>query len=244
MIESFVSGIDVHSFNASKIFHVPIEEVIEEAKANKEDQKSTMRYMGKKVVHASNYAMGPQTFSDNLATEEIFMSQSECKRLLQNYQDRFPGLKRWHRSIEEEVQATRTLFNLFGRPKKFLGEMNDALFRNAYSYKPQSTVAELLNRGTIKMANDPRLGKDGFDIRLLTTVHDSDVFQFHKSQIPNLRQILLIIKDHMTHTFTYKGNSFTIGLDAKIGTQWAGNTAGIDQLNQDEIDKEIQKIVI
>jgi uracil-DNA glycosylase family 4 len=40
MIESFVSGIDVHSFNASKIFHVPIEEVIEEAKANKEDQKS------------------------------------------------------------------------------------------------------------------------------------------------------------------------------------------------------------
>jgi len=242
MIESFLSGIDVHSFNASKIFHVPIEEVIAEAKANKEDQKSTMRYMGKKVVHASNYSMGPQTFSDNLAKEEIFMSQSDCKRLLQNYSDRFPGLKRWHRSIEEEVQATRTLFNLFGRPKKFLGEMNAQLFRNAYSYKPQSTVAELLNRGTIRMANDPRLGKDGFDIRLLTTVHDSDVFQFHKSQIPNLQQILMIIKEHMTHTFTYKGKSFTIGLDAKIGTQWAGNTAGIDKFTQEEIDKAIQKI--
>jgi len=242
MIESFVSGIDVHSFNASKIFHVPIEEVIAEHHANKEDQKSTMRYMGKKVVHASNYNMGPQTFSDQLAVEEIFMSQSECKKLLTNYTDRFPGLKRWHRSIEEEVQATRTLYNLFGRPKKFLGEMNPALFRNAYSYKPQSTVAELLNRGTIKIANDPRLGKDGFDIRLLTTVHDSDVFMFHKSQIPNLLQILLIIKEHMTHTFTYKGKSFTIGLDAKIGTQWAGNTAGIDHFTQEEIDKAVKKI--
>jgi len=242
MIESFVSGIDVHSFNASKIFHVPIEDVIAEHHANKEDQKSTMRYMGKKVVHASNYSMGPQTFSDNLAKEEIFMSQSECKKLLTNYTDRFPGLKRWHRSIEEEVQATRTLFNLFGRPKKFLGEMNPALFRNAYSYKPQSTVAELLNRGTIKIANDPRLGKEGFDIRLLTTVHDSDVFMFHKSQIPNLLQILLIIKEHMTHTFTYKGKSFTIGLDAKIGTQWAGNTAGIDQFTQEQVDKAIKKI--
>ena len=242
MIESFESGIDVHSFNASKIFNVPIEEVIHEAKTKKVDQKSTMRYMGKKVVHASNYSMGPQTFSDNLAVEEIFMSQSECKRLLQNYQDRFPGLKRWHRSIEEEVQKSRILYNLFGSPRRFLGEMGPALFRNAYSYKPQSTVAELLNRGMIKCVNDPRLGKDGFDIRMLTTVHDSVVFQFHKSQIPNLLQILLIIKDHMTHTFTYKGRSFTIGLDAKIGKQWAGKTVEIDKFTQDCIDEAFEKL--
>jgi len=232
----------LHSFNASKIFNVPIEDVIHEAKTKKADQKSTMRYMGKKVVHASNYAMGPQTFSDNLAAEEIFKSQSECKRLLDSYSDRFPGLKRWHRSIEEEVQKNRVLYNLFGRPRRFLGEMNAALFRNAYSYKPQSTVAELLNRGMIKVVNDPRLGKDGFDIRCMTTVHDSFVFRFHKSQIPNLPQILLIIKDHLTHTFTYKGKSFTIGLDAKIGTQWAGNTAEISKFTQEECDKAIEKI--
>ena len=244
MIESFLSGIDVHSFNASKIFNVPIEEVIEEARTKKVDQKSTMRYMCKKVVHASNYSMGPQTFSDNLAKEEIFKSQSECQVLLNNYTDRFPGLKRWHKSIEEEVQSTRTLYNLFGRPKRFLGEMNAALFRNAYSYKPQSTVAELLNRGLIKMANDPRLGKAGFNIKLLTTVHDSVLFQVHKSQFSNLLQILLIVKDHMTHTFTYKGKSFTIGLDAKVGTQWAGNTAEISKFTQEEIDKALKKIEV
>lgn len=242
MIQSFESGIDVHSFNASKIFNVPIEDVIKEAKEKKADQKETMRYMGKKVVHASNYAMGPQTFSDNLAKEEIFMSQSECKKLLDQYTDRFPGLKRWHRSIEEEVSKDRVLYNLFGRPRRFLGEMNAALFRNAYSYKPQSTVAELLNRGMIKAVNDPRLSKLGFDIRCMTTVHDSFVFRFHKSQIPNLLQILMILKDHMTHTFTYKGKSFTIGLDAKIGTQWAGNTADISTFTQEAVDKAIEKI--
>lgn len=242
MINSFESGIDVHSFNASKIFNVPIEEVIHEAKTKKVDQKSTMRYMGKKVVHASNYSMGPQTFSDNLAVEEIFMSQSECKKLLQSYQDRFPGLKRWHRSIEEEVQRTRILYNLFNSPRKFLGDMGPALYRNAYSYKPQSTVAELLNRGMIKCVNDNRLGKDAFDIRMLTTVHDSCVFQFHKDKIPNLLQILFIIKDHMTHTFTYKGRSFTIGLDAKIGRQWAGETAEIEKFTQKAIDEAIEKI--
>jgi uracil-DNA glycosylase family 4 len=242
MIESFESGIDVHSFNASKIFNVSIEEVIHEAKTKKSDQKSTMRYMGKKVVHASNYSMGAQTFSDNLAAEEVFISQAECQKLLQNYQDRFPGLKRWHRSIEEEVSKARVLYNLFNSPRRFLGEMGPALFRNAYSYKPQSTVAELLNRGLIKIANDSRLGRNGFDIRLLTTVHDSLLFQFHKSKIPHLVQILLIIKDHLTHTFTYKGRSFTIGLDAKIGTQWAGNTASIDIFDQTHVDEAIKKL--
>jgi len=241
MIESFLSGVDIHSFNASKIFNIPIEQVMEEAKKNKGG--FTMRDMGKRIVHASNYAMGPQTFSDNLAKEEIFKSQAECKQLLNRYSDRFPGLKRWHRSIEDEVQATRILYNLFGRPRRFLAPMNAALFRNAYSYKPQSTVAELLNKGMIKMSNDQRLGKDGFDIRMLTTVHDSVIFQFHKSQIQNLSQILMIVRDHMTHTFTYKGKSFTIGLDAKIGTQWAGNTVEITDFSQSVIDEAIKKIL-
>lgn len=242
MITAFESDIDVHSFNASKIFDVPIEEVIEEAKTKKVDQKSTMRYMGKKVVHASNYQMGPQTFSDQLAAEEIFKTQSECKRLLDAYTDRFPGLPRWHRSIEEEVKRTRVLYNLFNRPRRFLGLMNSKLFRNAYSYKPQSTVAELLNRGSIKMANDPRLGPDGYNLKLLTTVHDSDVFLIHKSQLDYFLQVLLIIQDHMTHTFTYKGKSFTIGLDAKIGHQWAGRTAEISKFTQPEIDKALDMI--
>ncbi len=241
MIEAFESGVDVHSFNASKIFNIPIEDVIYEAK-NKKGSGHTMRDMGKRVVHASNYNMGSQTFSDNLATEDIVMSISECKQLLQNYSDRFPGLKRWHRSIEEEVMATRILYNLFNRPRKFLGEMNPALFRNAYSYKPQSTVAELLNRGLIKCANDPRLDKNNYDIRFNTTVHDSAVFSFHKNQIPNLLSILLIIKDHMTHTFTYKGKSFTIGLDAKIGKSWAGKTAEISQFTQEAVDNAFIKL--
>lgn len=242
MIAAFESGVDVHSFNASKIFGVSIEEVIEEARTKKVDQKKTKRYLGKKVVHASNYNMGPQTFSDNLAKENVFMPQKECKQLLDAYSARFPGLHRWHKLIEEEVQRTRILYNLFGRPKRFLGLMNAALYRNAYSYKPQSTVAELLNRGSIKIANDPRLGQDGYDIDLMTTVHDSDVFQFHKKYASELLNILLIIKDHMTHTFTYKGKSFTIGLDAKIGYQWAGRTAEISDFTQENVDKALETI--
>ena len=194
------------------------------------------------ITGNSNYNMGPQTFSDNLATENTFMSQSECKILLQNYQDRFPGLRRWHKEIEAEVRANRVLYNLFNRPRRFLGMMNAALYRNAYSYKPQSTVAELLNKGMIKMSNDPRLGPDMYDIDMLTTVHDSTVFQFPIEQAKNLLTILQIIDDHMRYTFTLFGRSFTIGLDATIGFRWKGNNAEIARFDQESVDKALEKI--
>ena len=242
MIAAFESGIDVHSFNASKIFDIPIEDIIAETHDKKIDQKKTKRYMGKKVVHASNYGMGGPTFSDNLAKENIFMSIAECRDLLLNYNLRFPGLKRWHGLIEQEVRENRILYNLFGRPKKFLGLMNSALYRNAYSYKPQSTVAELLNNGAIKIANDPRLGANGYDLPLITTVHDSIVFYCHKRFIPQFHFILQIIKDHLTHTFVHKGKSFTIGLDAKIGYQWAGKTVEIDDFSAEKVSQAFNKL--
>jgi len=231
MIEAFESGIDSHTFNASKIFEVDIESVTK-----------AQRTMGKKVVHASNYGMGPQTFSDNLAKEEIFMSQSECKTLLEAYHERFPGLHRWHQEINDTIYRTRMLYNMYGRPKRFLGVINPHLLRNAYSYIPQSTVAELLNKGSIKIADDPRLGTSLHDIDLLLTVHDSDLFQFHINKKANLLDILLIINDHMMHTFYHKGRSFTIGLDAKIGFNWGYDMAEIAVFDKENVEEALHKI--
>jgi hypothetical protein len=120
--------------------------------------------------------------------------------------------------------------------------MNRQLFGSAYAYKPQSTVAELLNRGTIKIANDPMLGRNHYDIDLLATVHDSDVGQWNICNAENLLEILLRIRDHVTHTFIYKGRSFSIGLDAKIGFQWAGKTAEIFPFTKENCEIALHKI--
>ena len=209
MIQSFLSGIDVHSFNASKIFDVDIDSVTK-----------NQRNMGKRVVHASNYHMGPQTFSDNLAKDNIFISTAECKKLLIAYQNRFPGLRRWHESIDAEVSQTRILYNLFGRPKRFLGMLDDTTFRNAYSYKPQSTVAELLNRGMIKIYHDPFFKKPEHEFKFLATVHDSILFMTPIKHIKHLPNVYQQMHKHLSHEFTYKGRSFIIGLDGKVGTSW------------------------
>lgn len=229
MIHAFESGIDIHSYNASKIFGVPIEDVTK-----------NQRQMGKKVVHASNYNMGPQTFSDNLAKEEIYMTKGECAKLLNAYQTRFPGLKRWHKQIDIDVSTTRTLYNMFGRPKKFLGMLNLITFMSAYSYIPQSTVAELLNRGMIKWYEDVYFSQ--YDWNFLATVHDSVLWQLHKSHAHKLYELLQRVKLHMTHTFIHKGREFTIGLDAKIGTYWGKGMVELHNFDKETVNNALNQL--
>lgn len=236
MIEAFESGIDVHVYNACNIFGLDLEEFYKLPKA----KQKKLRDMGKRVVHASNYNMGPQTFSDSLAKDGIFMSQRECKKHLDAYRRRFPGLARWHKSIDDEVSRTRMLYNMFGRPKRFLGDLNPNTFRSAYAFKPQSTVAELLNKGLIKVVNDPFYLTH--DIQMLTTVHDSIVFQGPHSELPNLQQILTRTASHMHHEFTYKGRSFSIGVDATIGPRWATGNVELANSEQPTIDAALKQL--
>lgn len=224
MIHAFESGVDIHTFNASKIFNIHMSDVT-----------GFQRQMGKKVVHASNYAMGPQTFSDNLAKDGIFMSKSECAKLLKAYNNRFPGLSRWQDSIKTEVSSNRILYNMFGRPKRFLAMMDDSLFRNAYSYIPQSTVAELLNRGMIKMYKDPLFNVPAFEMKMCVTVHDSVGIMTPIKNAKYMPELLRQINLHMHHEFTHKGRTFAIGLDAKIGTYWGKGMIEIPNFSDDAV---------
>lgn len=230
MMRAFTSGIDVHTYNAAEIFHITMEEVTKEH-----------RNLGKRVVHASNYAMGPMTFSDNLAKDDYFLSMGECRNLLNAYAKRFPGLPRWQKSIDQEVSKTRMLYNLFGRPKRFLGMLNSAMFRNAYSYIPQSTIAELLNRSLIKMYEDPWFTES--NIQFLTTVHDSVVLQFPKQEKENLsfvQELCQKVQEHLSHTFTVKGRSFMIGLDGKIGYAWGRDYVELPDFSIPVIENALQ----
>jgi DNA polymerase-1 len=232
MMEAFESKVDVHTFNASKIFHVEMEDVTK-----------TQRNLGKRVVHASNYGMGPQTFSDNLAKDDWFVPPKECKELLNAYASRFPGLKRWHKEIDDTLYRTRTLYNLFGRPKRFLGRLDAATTRSAYSYIPQSTVAELLNRGMIKLYDNPTV--DHTNYRMLATVHDSVVLQIPfrgEATHESIHHLLEIVSQELTHTFVYAGREFTIGLDAKLGFTWAGGTIELHDFSLESIDHVLTEL--
>ncbi len=207
LLDIIDSGKKVHTYNASIIFGVPESEV-----------NPILYKLGKMVVHARNYRMGATTCSNNWALQGIFKTIAETKSLLTSYDVRNPRLGRWQEDIITQVKKTRKLYNLFGRMKQFHKPLNDAVFGNAISYKPQSTVAEDVNRSAIRVSNDEKLLR--FDFDLLVTVHDSIILQIHKSHTDELPEFCRMIKANMSHEFNYQGIKFVIDIDAKIGDNW------------------------
>ena len=89
LIDLFDKGVDIHKHVASWIFNKPVEQVTT-------GDKESEREIAKHLIHASNYGIGPRTFS-----KVASISESQSKLLLQKYFDTFPKIKAWHIQIQQ-----------------------------------------------------------------------------------------------------------------------------------------------
>lgn len=139
-----INGIDRHKKLAMAIFRLS-----ENHYTEKEWKDSIERYLGKKTRHANNYGMKGGTMSDSLAKEGISMTAAQCQGILDIVNQVDPSVKGvFHYGIEQQLYNTRTLQTPFGRERQFFGMRggdnsgNQKIFREAYSYIPQSTVGD------------------------------------------------------------------------------------------------------
>ena len=115
-----------------------------------EQWKDSMeRYLGKKIRHANNYGMKGNTMSDALAKEAISMTPPSCQALLDIANMLDPSIKGvFHAYVEKELTDYRILRTPWGRERQFFGLRsgdaggNSKIYREAYSYIPQSTVGD------------------------------------------------------------------------------------------------------
>jgi DNA polymerase-1 len=186
MMQVFENGEDIHTLTATLM--------------------KTDRQTAKTINHASNYAMGPEKLGLLLG-----ISRKEAEVLRESYHAIYPGIRSvFHKGVEEQMRSKHFLVNLFGRRRLFMEQWDEELLRAGYAYIPQSTVAELTNRGLLRIY---QTGK--YD--LLAQVHDSVVLQVKKST--TLRE-LKELKGLMEETLEYKSRSFVIPAEVKIGPNW------------------------
>lgn len=216
-IDLFNSGWDVHWYNAQKIFSIP-DEVTYEPKAKYKDpitdQWHTMkmlRNIGKTVVHAGNYGMGPKMLQTILAREGVLLPFMKCRKLLNTHRTRNPLLLEWQRGIREEIKATRMLVSSGGRIRYFMGRMGDSTFKAAYAFSPQNTVGEMLEEA-IQDIDDNVLW-----FQNLLNVHDEVVGQIHPW---DLGRTIPAIRKYMERTLVIHGKELTIPCDFSVGPSW------------------------
>ena len=195
LIRVFEEGGDIHRKNAANIFKVREEEVTKE-----------QRDMAKRIVHASNYGMGPNTFAKNAG-----ISVADSKKLLNQYFATYPGIVNWHNETKAKVKKTRKLITPFGRVRYFYSRWDESMFKEALAYVPQSTVADLLNQGLLCVYGHKW-------IELLAQVHDSILVQVPTERV---EEAILIIKCCLDVSVDIGGKTLRIPSDFKYGENWA-----------------------
>lgn len=196
LIRVFNEGGDIHRRNAANIFACDISAV-----------SDVQRQLAKRVVHASNYGMGPRTFSRTAGISEI-----ESTRLLNQYFATYPGIKRWHLEIATKLKRSRILVTPLGRKRIFFNKWQEATVKEALAYVPQSTVADIVNKGLIRLHED---GSKRMDI--LLQVHDSVLVQTPKDM---LEDSIRRIKEAFTVPVEINRRTLVIPVDFKVGNNW------------------------
>lgn len=187
---------DVHKLKAAQVFGIPVDLV-----------NAQQRKFGKTIRHAENYSAGPGV----LATK-LNISNNEAKTLLAQSAASCPMLHVWHGRIREELRVYRSLTNLLGRKHKFLDRWGDSLFRSAYSYIPQSTVGDLLNRALVNYYH-----KYGPEDEIALQLHDAIYIIVPDHLIERGKERL---RECMSIPLTVNRETFRIDVDFKVGKSW------------------------
>jgi DNA polymerase-1 len=240
MIAAVESKEDIHARTASLITGLPVDIILRESKivGHHTDPDTILelrrtnipeiedlaiflprifscRQAGKKSNHALNYIMMFRRFA--LENE---IPEDDAKKIVAGYHRSYPGLELWYDRIKTELSKDRILTNCFGRSRRFLNEWSDDLIRDAVSFIPQSTVADIKNEALIKIYDDEE--DFMYKIDLMAEVHDSILMQYPINNWLDMAKAVLRCRDYMNPVMTYSARSFKIGTDMKIGTSWGG----------------------
>jgi DNA polymerase-1 len=145
----------------------------------------------KSFAHGTHYLGTPQGLSGRLG-----LTVREAEKTQAWYFGKYPKIKQWQNRIIDFIKAKHYVQNAFGFRRHYFGRIDEATFREAIAWIPQSTVALYINRIWLNLYEQYPT------IEVLLQVHDSLVGQFpshlRDTCLENLRsasQVVIPYKD-------------------------------------------------
>jgi DNA polymerase-1 len=164
-VDAFERGGDIHRQTAAVIFGVAEGDVTPE-----------MRARAKTINFGTIYGQGSFALSRMLG-----ITQDEAKTFIQQYFERFAGVRRWLDATVEEARQRGYVETLFGR-RRYITELKDKNFnirafgeRTATNSPLQGSAADLIKIAMIRI--HAALPAAGIKARMLLQVHDELVFE-------------------------------------------------------------------
>ncbi len=201
MIEAFKNGRDIHSTTAAKIFKKPLEEV-----------DSDMRRIAKSANFGIIYGISAFGLAENLS-----ISRTESKEIIDAYFTEFPAVKRYMDHIVNVAREQEYVTTILGR-RRYLRDINSRNItirgfaeRNAINAPIQGSAADIIKIAMIRIHD--WLIKEKMKTKMIMQVHDELVFDVHESELD-------VVKEKVVH---FMENAISLEVPLEVGTGVGNN---------------------
>lgn len=180
------------------------------------------RFMCKRIGHGSNYVGTPRTIS-----HETTVPIANVQDFQDRYFAAFPAHRRWHHWVAEQLATQGYLVSLMGRKRWFMGRHDDdATLREAVAFDPQSSIADLLNRGLFRLWWKQQTDPTNYPIDVLLQVHDAALIEYPEDADESvlLPRLLATIETPITLKHGPDTRTLLIPSEAEIGWTWGKAT--------------------
>ena len=178
LISAYHEGDDIHRITASKVFHVPFDEVTPLQRRNAKAVNFGI------VYGMSNYGL----------SQDLSISVSEAKEYMSKYFETYPGVRSYQERVIQEAKNKGYSETLFGRrrpiPELKAGNFMMRQFgeRVAMNAPIQGTAADIMKIAMINVFF--RLKKENLRSRLILQIHDELVIETSPDEQDKVKDIL------------------------------------------------------
>ncbi|NEA33007.1 DNA polymerase I [Streptomyces sp. SID13031] len=178
LIDAFNSGEDFHSVTAARVFSVEAGEVTQEMRAK---------------IKAMNYGLAYGLSAYGLS-QQLKIGVDEAKGLMDEYFERFGGVRDYLRSIVLEAGKSGYTETILGR-RRYLPDLTsdnrqrrEMAERMALNAPIQGSAADVIKMAMLKV--DASLKSSGLKSRMLLQVHDELVFEIAPGERETLEELV------------------------------------------------------
>ena len=178
LVDAFRRGDDIHTLTASQVFGVPPLMVT-----------ADHRRQAKVVNFGIVYGLSPFGLSQNLG-----ITTTEAKQFIDNYFEKYAGVRRYLDNTLEEARRTMKVRTLFGRirPMPDINSKNSLqrgfAERTAVNTPLQGTAADLIKIAMIRI--DQAIRERELKSRMTLQVHDELVFEVPEEEVDIMRSLI------------------------------------------------------
>lgn len=202
LIEAYNEACDIHRITASKVFHVPLDEVTK-------TQRSNAKAVNFGIVY------GISSFG---LSQDLSISRKEAEQYIKEYFESYPGIHKCLEKFVADAKEKGYTVTAFGR-RRPVPELKSSNFmqrsfgeRIAMNSPIQGTAADIMKIAMINV--DRRLRDEGKKSKIVLQVHDELLIE---APVDEKDEIINILKEEMSGAAHMR---VALEVDVQCGNNW------------------------